>query len=53
MSIINGLNPQDETEAMLATQMAAVHVATMTLARRLSCVENLEQQDSAERHSIS
>ena len=49
MSIINGLNPQDETEAMLATQMAAVHVATMTLARRLSCVENLEQQDSAER----
>jgi hypothetical protein len=49
LSIINGINPKDETEAMIATQMAAVHLATLTLARRLDCVENLGQQDSAER----
>ncbi len=34
---------------MLAAQMAAVHMATMTFARRLAHVENLPQQDSAER----
>jgi hypothetical protein len=49
LSIINGIRPTDETEAMLATQMAAAHVATMTLARRLACVGSIEQQDSAER----
>src|SRR5215467_4179439 len=36
-------------EAMLAAQMAAVHNATMTFARRLNHVENIPQQDSAER----
>jgi len=34
---------------MLAAQMAAVHVATMTFARRLAHVDNIQQQDSAER----
>jgi hypothetical protein len=34
---------------MLAAQMAAVHVASMTFARRLAHVENIAQQDSAER----
>ena len=34
---------------MLALQMAAVHRATMTFARRLAHVENIPQQDSAER----
>jgi len=34
---------------MLAAQMAAVHMATMALARRLANVENIAQQDSAER----
>ena len=34
---------------MLASQMAAVHMATMTFARRLNHVENIPQQDSAER----
>jgi hypothetical protein len=34
---------------MLAAQMAAVHMATMTFARRLAHVENIPQQDSAER----
>jgi hypothetical protein len=36
---------------MLAAQMAAVHNATMTFARRLNHVENIPQQDSAERAS--
>jgi hypothetical protein len=34
---------------MLAAQMAAVHMASMTFARRLAHVENIPQQDSAER----
>jgi hypothetical protein len=33
----------------MAPQMAAVHVATMTFSRRLAHVENIPQQDSAER----
>jgi len=40
---------KDEVEAMLAALMAAVHVATMTFARRLNHVENIPQHDSAER----
>jgi hypothetical protein len=47
LSIIRGINPQDEVESMLAAQMAAVHMATMTVARRLNHVENIPQQDSA------
>jgi hypothetical protein len=34
---------------MLAAQTAAIHVATMTFARQLAHVENIPQQDSAER----
>ena len=34
---------------MLAAQMAATHNAVMAFARRLNHVENLMQQDSAER----
>src|SRR5436190_333329 len=41
--------PRDQLEAMLAAQMAAVHNATMTFARRLNHVDNIPQQDSAER----
>ncbi len=36
-------------ETMLAAQMAVVHMATMTFARRLAHVDNIPQQDSAER----
>jgi hypothetical protein len=32
---------------MIATQMAAIHCATMVMARRLRGVETLPQQDSA------
>ena len=49
LSVINSVEPKDELEAMLASQMAAVHMATMTMARRLAQVETIPQQDSAER----
>ena len=48
-SIVKGIEPQDQIEAMLASQMAAVHMATMTFARRLAHCETIPQQDSAER----
>jgi hypothetical protein len=49
ISVIKGIQPRDQIEAMLASQMAAVHMASMTLARRLAHVEDIRQQDSAER----
>ena len=48
-SVVRGVEPKDQIEAMLASQMAAVHLATMTFARRLAQVETIPQQDSAER----
>ena len=48
-SIVSGIQPRDEIEALLAAQMAAVHNATMVFARRLAHVETIQQQDSAER----
>lgn len=48
-SIVVGIEPRDQLETMLAAQMAAVHNATMTFARRLAHVENIPQQDSASR----
>lgn len=49
LSVVKDIEPQDQMESMLAAQMAAVHMATMTFARRLEHVENIPQQDSAER----
>lgn len=49
LSVVKGIEPEDEVESMLAAQMAAVHMATMTFARRLATVETIDQQDSAER----
>jgi len=49
LAMVTGIEPKDQVEAMLAAQMAAVHNATMTFARRLNHVENIPQQDSAER----
>jgi hypothetical protein len=48
LSVVKGVKPRDEVGALLAAQMAAVHLATMALARRLARVENIPQQDSAE-----
>jgi hypothetical protein len=49
LSVVKGIEPKDQVEALLAAQMAAVHMATMTFARRLAQVEEIPQQDSAER----
>lgn len=49
LSVVKGIEPRDQIETMLAAQMAAVHAASMTMARRLATVENIEQQDCAER----
>jgi hypothetical protein len=49
LSIVKGIEPRDQVETMLAAQMAATHNATMTFARRLNHVDNIAQQDSAER----
>ena len=48
-SVVTGIKPRDRLELMLAAQMAAVHVATMTSARRLRRADNIQKQDSAER----
>ena len=48
LSVVKGIEPRDQIEAMLAAQMAAVHNATMTFARHLAHVDNLAQQDSAQ-----
>ena len=47
LSLIHGIEPQDQTEVLLAAQMAAIHNATMTAALRLNRVETIPQQDSA------
>src|SRR5689334_19461477 len=49
LSVVIGIKPKDQLETMLAAQMAAIHTATMTFARRLAHVETIDQQDSAER----
>ena len=47
LATVIAIAPRDETEALLATQMLAIHHATMTAARRLNHVDNIAQQDSA------
>jgi hypothetical protein len=48
-SVVTGIKPRDQLEVMLAAQMAAIHIATMTSARWLRSADNLAKQDSAER----
>jgi hypothetical protein len=47
LAVVKGIEPRDQIEAMLAAQMAAVHMASMTFARRLAHIEIIPQQDSA------
>jgi hypothetical protein len=49
LSVIKGVKPRDQLEAMLAAQMAAVHLASMNLAQQLANAETTNHQDSAER----
>jgi hypothetical protein len=43
LAIVQGIEPRGQVETMLAAQMAAVHNATMTFARRLAHVDNIPQ----------
>jgi hypothetical protein len=49
LSVVKGIRPRDQVETMLAAQMAAVHMAMLTSARRLSLAEILPHQEAAER----
>jgi hypothetical protein len=49
VSVIKGIEPRDQLESMLAAQMAATHMAMLWFVRGLQRVENLPQQDAAER----
>lgn len=49
IAVIKDIKPNDQIEAMLAAQMAAIHLTMMTFTRRLAQVEHLPHQDSAER----
>jgi hypothetical protein len=49
LAVVKGISPRDQLETMLAAQMAAIHLTTMTFARRLAHAESIPQQDSAER----
>lgn len=46
LSLIEGIGPRDTVEMLLATQMLAVHHATMTAARHLKASTSIPQQDS-------
>ena len=49
LSVVKAVEPKDEVEAMLAAQMAAVHQATMSMARKLNIAEYVGQSEAAER----
>jgi hypothetical protein len=49
VSVVKGIEPRDQIETMLAAQIAGIHNTIMTFTRRLANVENIPQQDSAER----
>jgi hypothetical protein len=46
LTVVRGIAPRDETEALLAVQMSAIHNATLAAARRLNHVGNIAQHDS-------
>ncbi len=47
--MIKGIEPRDQIESMLAAQMAAVHVASMTMARHLAHAKTMPEEENAER----
>jgi len=49
LSVIQGIKPRDQLEAMLAAQMATIHMACMQVARELAHAKTIAHQDSAER----
>ena len=49
LAIVGEIQPRDSIEAMLATQMAAVHIATMRHSARLASASHLQQVEVQER----
>ena len=49
LATIEGMKPKDEVEAMLAAQMAVVHIATMAFGGRLARSESIMQFEVAQR----
>lgn len=49
LGFVDCMDPRDAAETLLLAQMAAVHQATMMMARRLNHADNIRQQDAAER----
>ena len=49
LSVVKGIRPRDQIEAMLAAQMAATHAATMKSFRDLADAQDLQHRDAAER----
>jgi hypothetical protein len=49
LSVIKGVEPRDQIEAMLAAQMGAVHVASIAMAGQLAQAKTLLHQETAER----
>ena len=52
VSVIKGIEPRDQVEAMLASQMAAIQMTMLGFASQISEAEALQQQDSATRAMI-
>jgi hypothetical protein len=49
LAVIEGVKPRDQTEVMLAAQMAVVHLATMVFGGRLARSESIMQSEVAQR----
>jgi len=49
LGFVDAMQPEDAAEALLCAQMAAVHQATMMMARRLNRANHPEQAEAAER----
>ena len=49
LSVVTGIKPNDQVEAMIGAQMAIIHNAAMTAAQRLALADNLLELESAER----
>jgi hypothetical protein len=49
ISVVKGVEPRDQVEAMLAAQMAVIHMTAMRFARRVALADNLLELESAER----
>jgi hypothetical protein len=49
VAMVAGIEPRDQLESMLATQMAAVHLATMDTARRMATTVDLVRYEAFDR----